>query len=155
MQLRVGQGATMLLDDTYNANSRSMLVALQTAKKLATLTGGRSLAVLGDMTDLGKLSRQEHEHIGQASVRMGVDVLVGCGREMGHATGHAARLSGGRLAPHPTRVAHVLDPMDAVSIVKSLWRPGDVVLIKGSRAMAMERIANALTLPDTGEASQP
>jgi len=153
MCMRTGQGGTTLLDDTYNANPRSTELGLQTVKKLAESTGGRSVAVLGDMLDLGALSRTEHERIGEFAVRMGIDVLVGCGGEMAHATGQAARLSGGRLAPHPTRVAHVLDPLDAVSVVKSLWRPGDVVLVKGSRSMAMERIADALAAPVSADGS--
>ncbi len=153
MCMRKGQGGTILLDDTYNANPRSTDLGLQTVKKLAESTGGRSVVVLGDMLDLGSLSRAEHERVGELSVRMGIDVLVGCGGEMAHATSQAARLSGGRLAPHPTRVAHVLDPRDAVPLVKSLLRPGDIVLIKGSRSMVMERIAEALALPVSASGS--
>lgn len=150
MWLKSGVLGTTLLDDSYNANPRSVELGLQTVKKLAESTGGRSVAVLADMLDLGAMSRSEHERIGEAAVRMGIDVLVGCGSEMAHATGQAARLSGGRLAPHPTRVAHVLEPLDSVAIVKSLLRAGDVVLVKGSRSMAMERIVDALSSTGQG-----
>lgn len=145
MRPRAGAGGITLLDDTYNANPRSTELGLRTLKKLAESAGGRSVAVLADMLDLGALSRTEHERIGEAAVRMGIDVLVGCGHEMAHATGQAARLAGGRLAPHPTRVAHVLEPLDAIAVLKSLCRPNDVVLVKGSRSMAMERIVAGLS----------
>ncbi len=147
LQPLAGVGGVTLLDDTYNANPRSTELSLQTVKKLAESTGGRSVAVLADMLDLGALSRSEHERIGEAAVRMGIDILVGCGHEMAHATGQAARLAGGRLAPHPTRVAHVLEPLDAIAVLKSLCRPGDVVLVKGSRSMHMERIVAGLAAP--------
>ncbi len=145
MCLRAGLAGTQLLDDTYNANPRSTELALRTLKTLATASHGRSIAVLADMLDLGALSRGEHVRIGELAVRLGIDILVGCGREMTHATAQAARLSGGRLAPHPTRVAHVLEPRDAVPVIKGLWRAGDVVLVKGSHAMAMESIVAGLT----------
>ncbi len=155
MQPRAGVGGLTLLDDTYNANPRSTELGLQTLKKLADATGGRSVAVLADMLDLGALSRTEHERIGELAVRMGIDVLVGCGRQMAHATGQAARLAGGRLAPHPTRVVQVLEPLDAIAVLKSFCRPGDVLLVKGSRSMAMERIVAALAAPSAHPSAQP
>jgi UDP-N-acetylmuramoyl-tripeptide--D-alanyl-D-alanine ligase len=133
-----------LIDDSYNANPSSMALALETLVALAQQTGGRSLALLADMSELGSFSQVEHARIGELAVRAGVDVLVGAGPEMAHATSAAARISAGRLAPHPTRVAHVMTPIDAVSLVQSLCRKRDVVLIKGSRSMAMERVVAAL-----------
>ena len=102
------------------------------------------LSTFGDMKELGPLSQREHVKIGEQAVRLGIDLLVGAGPEMAHATSAAARLSAGRLAPHPTRVAHVISPLDAVPIVRSLWRSGDVVYVKGSRSMAMELVLDAL-----------
>ncbi|HEX5660670.1 MAG TPA: UDP-N-acetylmuramoyl-tripeptide--D-alanyl-D-alanine ligase, partial [Polyangiales bacterium] len=143
MALTQTRAGVTVCDDSYNANPRSMALGLETLKVLAT--GGRSVAVLADMKDLGRFSQAEHVRIGELAVRLGIDVLVGCGGEMAHATSAAARLSAGRLAPHPTRVAHVMLSSDAISIVQSLCRQGDVVLVKGSRAMAMETVADALT----------
>jgi UDP-N-acetylmuramoyl-tripeptide--D-alanyl-D-alanine ligase len=144
MALRGTRAGITVCDDSYNANPRSMALGLETLKSLAT-GAGRSVAVLADMKDLGSFSQAEHVRVGELAVRLGIDVLVGCGAEMAHATSAAARLSAGRLAPHPTRVAHVMAPMDAVSIVQSLCRQGDVVLVKGSRAMEMDTVADALT----------
>ncbi|MEY4513194.1 MAG: hypothetical protein RLZZ450_5316 [Pseudomonadota bacterium] len=144
MACKATRWGVTLCDDSYNANARSMALGLETLHELAEQTGGRSIAVLADMKDLGHYAQGEHVRIGELAVRLGVDVLVGCGPEMAHATSAAARLSAGRLAPHPTRVAHVMAPLDAVALVQSMCRPGDVVLVKGSRAMAMERVVTAL-----------
>ena len=134
----------VVIDDSYNANPRSTEVSLETLRALSSGPDSRSIAVLSDMKELGPLSHAEHVRIGELAVRSGIDILVGCGAEMAHATAAAARLAGGRLAPHPTRVVHVFDPLEATRIVRSLWRKGDVVLVKGSRSMAMERVVEAL-----------
>lgn len=134
----------VVIDDSYNANPRSAQVSLQTLKELTSASETRSIAVLSDMKELGTLSHSEHARIGEFCVRNGIDMLVGCGPEMVHATALAARLAAGRLAPHPTRVVHVFDPLDAIRIVRSFWRPGDVVLVKGSRSMQMERVVAGL-----------
>ncbi len=133
-----------LCDDSYNANPSSMALGLETLCGLAADTGGRSIAVLADMKELGGFAQAEHARLGELAVRLGIDVLVGCGPDMAHATSAAARIAAGRLAPHPTRVAHVRDPLDAIGIAHSLCRKGDVVLVKGSRALAMERVVEAL-----------
>jgi UDP-N-acetylmuramoyl-tripeptide--D-alanyl-D-alanine ligase len=133
-----------VVDDSYNANPRSMALGLETLRALASEAGGRAIAVIADMKDLGLFAHNEHVRVGELTVRLGIDVLVGCGPEMAHATSAAARLSAGRLAPHPTRVAHVMSTGDAVSIVQGMCRAGDVVLVKGSRAMEMEKVVAAL-----------
>jgi UDP-N-acetylmuramoyl-tripeptide--D-alanyl-D-alanine ligase len=136
---RLARGV-VVIDDTYNANPRSAQVSLETLKELTSASDTRSIAVLADMKELGSLSQVEHARLGEFCVRNGIDVLIGCGPEMMHATATAARLSAGRLAPHPTRVVHVLDPLEAVRVVRSFWRSGDVVLVKGSRSTMMERV---------------
>ncbi len=133
-----------VLDDSYNANPHSMAVSLEAVVTLAGTTQGRCIAVLGEMKELGADSVREHTRIGELAVRLGLDMLIGTGPEMAHGTAAAARLSAGRLAPHPTRVVHLLEPLDAVAVVKSVWREGDVVLVKGSRSMGMERVVRAL-----------
>jgi UDP-N-acetylmuramoyl-tripeptide--D-alanyl-D-alanine ligase len=149
---RALQGGIYVLDDAYNGNPESTAESLRTLMALAGAEERRALAVLGDMKELGAASSREHARIGELAVRLGVDVLVGCGPEMAHATAAAARLSAGRLAAHPTRVAHVLDPMHAIPLVRSLWRAGDVVLVKGSRSMNMERVVDGLCAEDEGRA---
>lgn len=140
---RLARGV-VVIDDSYNANPRSAQVSLETLKELTAAPDTRSIAVLADMKELGSLSQMEHARLGEFCVRNGIDVLIGCGPEMVHATALAARLSAGRLAPHPTRVVHVIDPLEAVRVVRSFWRVGDVVLVKGSRSMLMERVVQGL-----------
>jgi UDP-N-acetylmuramoyl-tripeptide--D-alanyl-D-alanine ligase len=144
MEVHPGPEGVFLIDDTYNANPKSVALSIDTLKELARANGARAILVLGDMLELGAHSQREHAKVGEHAVRTGVDVFVGAGAEMAHATTAAARLSAGRLAPHPTRVVHVQSPLDAVAIVRSLWRVGDVVLVKGSRGMTMERVFEAL-----------
>ncbi len=138
------QRGVVVIDDTYNANPRSAQVSLETLKELTSAPEKRSIAILSDMKELGALSQVEHARIGEFCVRNGIDMLVGCGPEMVHATALAARLAAGRLAPYPTRVVHVFDPLDAIRVVRSFWRSGDVVLVKGSRSMQMERVVSGL-----------
>jgi UDP-N-acetylmuramoyl-tripeptide--D-alanyl-D-alanine ligase len=152
MAPRTLANGVVLLDDSYNSNPSSARASVETLKELARVSGARSIAVLGDMKELGSLSQAEHARIGEFCVRQAIDVLVGCGPEMAHATSAAARLAAGRLAPHPTRVAHVQDPLEATRVLRSLWRKGDVVLVKGSRSLAMERVLAALSAT---EASAP
>jgi UDP-N-acetylmuramoyl-tripeptide--D-alanyl-D-alanine ligase len=135
---------TLVIDDTYNANPHSVLAALDTVVELARLGGARAIAVLGDMKELGPDSHRYHEQVGKHAVKLGVSVLVGCGREMVAATAAAAWEASGRFATFPTQVMHVADPLDAIPVALSLLRAGDVVLVKGSRSMAMERIVEAL-----------
>jgi len=139
-----GTRGTLIIDDTYNANPDSVLAALDTLVELAGLGGARAIAVLGDMKELGTASRNYHEQLGRHAVKSGVSVLVGCGREMVAATAAAAWEASGRFAAFPTQVMHVADPLDAIKVVESLLQHGDVVLVKGSRSMAMERIVAAL-----------
>jgi UDP-N-acetylmuramoyl-tripeptide--D-alanyl-D-alanine ligase len=134
-----------ICDDSYNANPSSLALALESVRAIAEALNGRAIAVLADMKELGSYSQAEHARAGELAVKLGFDVLVGCGPEMAHATSAAARLAAGRLAVHHTRIAHVLEPLDAVPIVQSFCRKGDVVLVKGSRSMAMERVVAALS----------
>lgn len=139
-----GAGDTLLLDDTYNANPASTQAAIATLVELAEGRHARSIAILGDMKELGAASASKHAEIGDAVVSAGVSVFIGCGQEMSSATAAAARASAGQHATHPTQVMHVLSTTDAVELAKKVVGDMDVVLIKGSRSMGMERVVSAL-----------
>jgi UDP-N-acetylmuramoyl-tripeptide--D-alanyl-D-alanine ligase len=129
-------GSIRVLDDTYNANPSSVRVALQTARELADQTGARLIVALGDMLELGALSRELHiETINQViAARPAAVVLVG--PEM---TAAAPARSGGSLHP-----AIAPDSIAATPMVRALLRDGDLLLVKGSRGIAMERVFEGL-----------
>ena len=127
----------LVLNDAYNANPESMAAGLKTARRMAT--GRRLVAVLGHMAELGPIAFREHEKIGELVVRIGTDRLITVGQEA-RAIARAA-VREGQL---PEDTATYDDPAEAAADVRSWAGRGDVVLLKGSRVIALERVAEAL-----------
>ena len=126
-----------VVNDAYNSNPESTAAALRTARRMA---GDRRLiAVLGEMAELGPISAEEHERVGELVVRLHVDRLITVG-EIAAAIGLAAVREG--FEPH--EVAAYADVADAVDDVLRSASPGDLVLCKGSRVARLERVAEAL-----------
>jgi UDP-N-acetylmuramoyl-tripeptide--D-alanyl-D-alanine ligase len=126
-----------VVNDAYNANPESTAAALRTARRMA---GDRRLiAVLGEMAELGPISQEEHERVGELAVRLGVDRLITVG-EIAETIGLAAVREG--FEPH--EVAAYANLADAVDDVLRSASPGDLVLCKGSRVAGLERVAEAL-----------
>ena len=134
MQLWESHGVRVL-DDAYNANADSMLAALQTLHDMPCK--GRRVAVLGDMAELGAHSEAAHMEIGKRVAESGVGQLFAVGK-MASVTARAAREAG------LNRVFEFLDVDSAASAVKSFVKAGDVVLVKASRSVKLERISEAL-----------
>jgi len=134
MQLWESNGIRVL-DDAYNANADSMLAALQTLQDLPCK--GRRVAVLGDMAELGAHSEAAHLEVGRRAAEAGVGQLFAIGK-MAAITAKGARDAG------LNRVFEFADPESAASAVKSFLKPGDVVLLKASRAARLERVAEVL-----------
>ncbi len=128
-------GGIRVLDDAYNANADSMVAALQTLCDLPC--AGRRVAVLGDMAELGESSRAAHAEVGQRAAEFRLDQLFTVGRQAGEIA-TAARRGGLRT------VVEIPEVETAVRAVREFARPGNVVLIKASRAMRLERITEAL-----------
>jgi UDP-N-acetylmuramoyl-tripeptide--D-alanyl-D-alanine ligase len=123
-------GGGLLINDSYNANPVSMRAALA---YLAERAGERRrVAILGDMAELGRTGPRYHREVGEAAAELGVDELL--------AVGELARgyLDGGV----PGR--WVVNVHDALRELSDVVRPGDAVLVKASRAMGLEAIAQAL-----------
>jgi UDP-N-acetylmuramoyl-tripeptide--D-alanyl-D-alanine ligase len=132
MQVLHMNGITVL-NDTYNANPDSVLAALATLRVYRT--AGRRIAVLGDMFELGAAAEESHRFIGRAVHREGIDVLLATGtlsREMVRASGM-------------TSAEHHPDKQALVRRLQALMRPGDVVLVKGSRGMQMEDVVSGIS----------
>lgn len=130
MQVRTIRGIAVV-DDTYNANPDSMIAAL---RSLALMPArGRHIALLGEMRELGKFSAEGYARVGEEATSLGIGIIAAVGPA---AAGIAAAA---RAAGHRSAVA--LDSRDeAAAYLREVARPGDVVLIKGSRGAAMERI---------------
>jgi UDP-N-acetylmuramoyl-tripeptide--D-alanyl-D-alanine ligase len=136
LELERRADGVVVLNDVYNANPTSMTAALRALAALAALPArSRRVAVLGDMRELGAESAAAHAEVGALAERLGVDVLVGVG-EGGAQIVDAA--SGVR-----TRLA-VADAAGALEAVEPLLRRGDVVLLKASRAVGLEHVADGL-----------
>jgi UDP-N-acetylmuramoyl-tripeptide--D-alanyl-D-alanine ligase len=100
---------------------------------------GRLVAVLGHMAELGPIAFEEHERLGELIVRIGVDRLITVG-EPARAIARAA-IREGQL---PQDVASYDEPAEAANDARAWARSGDVVLLKGSRVVGLERAAEAL-----------
>ena len=117
-------GGGLLINDAYNANPASMRAALEHLAEHE----GRKVAVLGEMAELGPTSPEYHQEIGELVGDLDIDVVL--------AVGELARKYGGEW---------VADAAKAAERAPELVQPGDVVLIKGSRALGLEVVAEALT----------
>jgi len=131
-ELREVAGRIVLVD-CYNANPASMEAALSTLISLRS--GGQVIAVLGDMLELGKASVEAHRALGAAAARLGVDVVVIVGPLAKHTAEGAIDAGMAR-----DRVLEAGSPAGAAALLKKHSRPGDAVLIKGSRGMKMEKV---------------
>ena len=124
-----------VLDDSYNANTDSAVAALETLCGLPFQ--GRRVAVLGDMAELGAHSAAAHAEVGRRTAELAVGQLFAVGK-MAAVTAQAARDAG------LMRVFEFAEVEAAWNVLRSFLKPGDVVLLKASRAARLERIAEML-----------
>ena len=129
-----GPRGSLLIDDTYNSNPDSALAALNLLADL----DGRRIAVLGDMLELGDAERQAHQMIGRRVAGV-ADTLITVGSRARTIARQA--IYSGMAADQAYMVD---DAPDAVPLIEEIVQPGDVVLIKGSLGMKMDRIVTAL-----------
>lgn len=119
-----------IINDTYNANPDSIRSAVN---ELVALKGsGRSIAVIGDMLELGEASRPEHRALGEDIAGAGVDVIVAYGT------------FGGDIIEGAGKGVHAKTHGEAARAVAGAAREGDMVLVKGSRGMRMEEVTKLL-----------
>ncbi|HEX8916543.1 MAG TPA: cyanophycin synthetase, partial [Humisphaera sp.] len=139
MRLELKQaGDVYVLNDAYNANPNSMLAAIDT---LGTFkVGRRKVAVLGDMRELGRSSERYHRDVGKAVAGQGQVALLACVGAQSKAMAEAAVEAG----MSPAAVLHFDDAAAAAKAVPALVRPGDVVLVKASRGIRLEAVAQAI-----------
>ena len=124
-----------LINDTYNSSPASSRAALAVLKDVAQ--GGRTIAVLGDMLELGTYSRLGHAEVGENVAKQRIDVLITMGEMAKHLAG-AARAQGAGV------VVETEEHDGAARALLEIVRPGDTVLVKGSRGMHMEDVVDAV-----------
>src|SRR6266550_5265709 len=124
-------GGVQFLDDSYNANPDSMKAALRTLVELDA--EGKRIAVLGEMRELGAESERGHREIGEAAATLGVNQLIAIG-DIAAAIADAAGQAGLR------KTTIVKSTSEAAEVLGEIAAPGDLVLIKGSRAARTEEV---------------
>jgi UDP-N-acetylmuramoyl-tripeptide--D-alanyl-D-alanine ligase len=122
-----------IIDDTYNANPDSMAASLSILENYQ----GRRIAVLGDMFELGSIARKSHENIGKLAANLNIEQLITIGKLSEYTARSAA--SNGLSNVHIAKSNKM-----AVNIIKSILKPNDTILIKGSRGMHLEEIVERL-----------
>lgn len=141
-QLPTGRGniittlsGTTIIDDSYNSNPLSTTASLRVLRSIKR--DGKSIAVLGDMLELGKAAKEEHKKIGEEAAKLDVDELVCVGQ-------FAKEIAGG-YKKRTGRVANVAkNAIEAAKVAAEIAGPRDVILVKASRLMALEETVGEL-----------
>jgi UDP-N-acetylmuramoyl-tripeptide--D-alanyl-D-alanine ligase len=138
MELHDRSDGVTVINDSYNANPDSMRAALTTLAELGR-AGRHTWAVLGDMLELGETAAEEHAAIGWFAVQSGVEHLVAIGE-------YAACITSAAVAAGlpSSRAVRVIAKADAVAVVTNDLGPGDVVLVKASRGLALDTVADEI-----------
>ncbi len=131
------ESGALMLDDTYNASPESMLAALNLLAEL----DGHKVAVLGDMLELGQYEKQGHEIVGVRAAEV-ADALITIGT-LGHLIGTAAHLAGMQSG----KITEFENTDEAITYLQKSLTDKDVVLVKGSHGIRMDRIVAALEVP--------
>ncbi|MBI5644398.1 MAG: UDP-N-acetylmuramoyl-tripeptide--D-alanyl-D-alanine ligase [Deltaproteobacteria bacterium] len=128
-------GDLTVIDDTYNANPESMSSALRTLEKAE----GRTVAILGDMLELGDVSSHEHREIGRLAGRLGIDVVVAIGE-------WSMDVVDGVFAGGEDGAVGFKDKKEAIGALKRILRKGDSILVKGSRSVGLEDVVEGIKI---------
>ena len=128
-------GRLVVIDDSYNASPASMAAAFDVLGRTAPEAGGRRIAVLGDMLELGAEAPRLHAALAGPLLENGADLVFACGTAMEHLV---AALPSGRCG------AHAPDSAALAPLVCAAVKPGDVVLVKGSAGSRMGAVVTAL-----------
>lgn len=138
LRLLAGRSDTALLDDTYNASPASTRAALEV---VGELMAPRKIVVLGDMLEIGPESAEEHARLAPAVIESGAHIVVTVGKHMRAL--HEALLESGYARK---QLMWIPDPLSAMEALSTIIRSDDLILIKGSRSMRMEKITEMLLI---------
>jgi UDP-N-acetylmuramoyl-tripeptide--D-alanyl-D-alanine ligase len=134
----LGQGGVTVINDAYNASPDSMAAALKTLAQIAA-PGQRTVAVLGEMSELGELAGEEHDRIGRLAVRLNIGqlIVVGPGARRIH-------LAAGLEGSWDGESMYVEDLDAAEAVVAGVLRSGDTVLVKSSNSAGLRFLGDRL-----------
>jgi UDP-N-acetylmuramoyl-tripeptide--D-alanyl-D-alanine ligase len=136
-----------IINDAFNANPESMGAGLRT---LATMAAGRrSIAVLGEMRELGDYAMTAHEQAGQLVGELGIAMLVAVGTDDAQALTDTARRTNPAISAKVVSDRHA-----AADLLRDQLKPGDIVLVKASRSLQLEDLATTLAAGSATPASQ-
>lgn len=144
MEVTERQDGVVVVNDAYNANPESMRAGLRALKAMAH--GRRTWAVLGEMRELGPESVRAHDEIGRLCVRLDISRMVGVGD-----AGKIMQIGAREEGSWGNEAQWVPDVDAAIAKLQDEVEPGDVVFIKASRAVGLERVAQALLQGAAGE----
>jgi len=130
------RGQQTLIIDCYNASPDSMKASLSVLSKLTPENGGRRVAVLADMLELGDMAPKLHEKVGEMAVEAGVEKLICYGENAKYIAAKADELG--------LHSGSTTDKGMLIEYLKASLKPGDIVLFKGSRGMKLEEVINEL-----------
>lgn len=144
MRIIDGIKNTLIIDDTYNSSPEPVKSALNTLTKIAVQNNSKRFAVLADMLELGPETENTHREIGLKVAEVGVDFLITVGEASKH-TATAAREAG----MDDDQIACFANSESAGKFLQDKLRQGDVVLVKGSQSMRMEKIVKEIMAEPT------
>jgi UDP-N-acetylmuramoyl-tripeptide--D-alanyl-D-alanine ligase len=137
------KGGKVILEDCYNASPESMIAAIKVLSGIASRNGGRKVAVLGDMRELGSYSREEHRKVGAAVAAYSIDLLFTIGKDAKEIAESALYFG---LEKENVYVFEDIDDVERIGkAIADVTGPSDVILFKASRAVALERVAKYIT----------
>ncbi len=142
MEVTDRPGGVRFINDAFNANPDSMKAAFSALQAMAD--GRRTVAVLGEMKELGADGGEEHRQIGRLVAATGVDVLITVGGDDAQTMADAAQQDNPKL-----KVVGAPDRDHALILARELIQPGDIVLVKGSHSVGLEHTAERLAQPHT------
>jgi len=137
MNFIAGQNGSIIIDDTYNASPQSTIAALNTANEIDV--EGRRIAVLSDMLELGEKAEEGHREVGKRVAELGFDILITVGKDS-YFTALSAKIAG----MDPNNVFYFKEHGEVPEFLLKSIQPADLILVKGSQGMRMEKIVKQI-----------
>ena len=134
-QINIGSGAITLIDESYNANPASMRAAFEVLSALDVPAGGRRIAVLGDMHELGEAAIDLHRALLEPLRAAKVDMVFACGEKMEYLYD---------VLPPSLRGGYAPAPRELIEVLRKTLSGGDIIMVKGSHAAGLDQIVAAL-----------